>query len=169
MGSCCRNGCRIFAASVSPVLAAISYIFYLHKENGIVGQSRWTVLLVIIPPGLLIIAMLHAGSTRDMLQDKAAGRRTRALKMGLEGSQIAYQTLLLVAYLLIAIMVMIQMLDSWVFLVLLSFPLAIKNLKLMKKATMDDLEIIRSLDIRTARLVLIFSLLMMAGNIIASL
>ncbi len=159
----------MLSVSVSPVLVAISYLFYLHKKSGIVGLSLWPVLLVITPPGLLIMAMLHAGNTRDMLQDKEGGIRTRAMKMGLEGSQIAYQTLLLVAYLLITIMVMIQMLDSWVFLVLLSFPLAIKNLKLMKRATMDDLGIIRFLDTYTARLVLIFSLLMVAGNLIASL
>ena len=105
----------MLSVSVSPVLVAISYLFYLHKKSGIVGLSLWPVLLVITPPGLLIMAMLHAGNTRDMLQDKDAGIHTQAMKMGLEGSQIAYQTLLLVAYLLITIMVMIQMLDSWVF------------------------------------------------------
>jgi 1,4-dihydroxy-2-naphthoate octaprenyltransferase len=133
------------------------------------GEVLWKILLVSTPVGLLVVAILHANNTRDMLQDKDAGIHTQAMKMGLEGSQIAYQTLLLVAYLLIAIMVMIQMLDSWVFLVLLSFPLAIKNLKLMKRATMDDLGIIRFLDTHTAQLVLIFSLLMVTGNLIASL
>jgi len=132
------------------------------------GQLLWPILLVITPVGLLIVAILHANNTRDMLQDKEAGIRTQAMNMGLEGSQITYQTLLLAAYLLVAIMVMIEMLDTWVFLVLLSFPLAIKNIKLMRKATMDDLGIIRFLDTHTAQLVLLFSLLMVAGNVIAS-
>lgn len=159
----------MLSASVSPVLVAISYVFYFHKKGGIVEQLLWPVLLVIVPVGLLIMAMWHANNTRDMLQDKDAGKRTRAMDMGLEGSQIAYQTMLLAAYLLIAIMVMIQVLGNWTFLVLLSFPLAIKNIKLMKKATMDDLGIIRFLDTRTAQLVLLFTLLMVAGNVIASL
>lgn len=133
------------------------------------GELLWQSLLVITPVGLLIVAILHANNTRDMLQDKDAGIRTQAMNMGLEGAQIAYQTMLLVTYILVAIMVMIQMLDTWVFLVLLSFPLTIKNLKLMKRAIMDDLGIIRFLDTHTARLVLIFSLLMVAGNIIAAL
>lgn len=132
------------------------------------GQLLWPILLVMTPVGLLIVAILHANNTRDMLQDKEAGIRTQVMNMGLEGSQITYQTLLLAAYLLVAIMVMIEMLDTWVFLVLLSFPLAIKNIKLMRKATMDDLGIIRFLDTHTAQLVLLFSLLMVAGNIIAS-
>lgn len=132
------------------------------------GQLLWPVLLVIAPVGLLIVAILHASNTRNMLQGKVAGIRTQSLSLRLEGSQISYQTMLLVAYLLIAIMVMIQMLSNWTFLVLLSFPLASKNIKLMKKATMDDLGIIHFLDAHTAQLVLVFSLLLVVGNVIAS-
>lgn len=132
------------------------------------GELLWQTLLVSTPVGLLIVAILHANNTGDMLQDKDAGIRTQATNMGLEGSQILYQTMLLSAYLLIAIMVMMQMLDTWVFLVLLSFPLAVKNLKRMRMATIDDLGSIRFLDTHTAKLVLLFSLLMVTGNVIAS-
>ena len=128
----------------------------------------WPVLAVSTPVGLLIVAILHANNTRDMLQDKSAGIRTQAMNMGLEGSQICYQTMLLAAYLLIAIMVMMQILPTPAFLVLLSFPLAIRNIRLMKKATMDNLGIIRFLDTHTAQLVLTFSLLLVAGNVIAA-
>ncbi len=38
----------------------------------------------------------------------------------------------------------------------------------MKKATMDNLGIIRFLDTHTAQLVLTFSLLLVAGNVIAA-
>jgi 1,4-dihydroxy-2-naphthoate octaprenyltransferase len=127
----------------------------------------WSTLLVVAPAGLLIVAILHANNTRDMLQDKAAGIRTQAILLGLEGSQLYYQTMLLVAYLLIAVAVMMQILHPLSFLVLLSFPLALKNIKRMKKATFDDLVIIQLLDGTTARLVLIFSLLLVAANFIA--
>lgn len=59
------------------------------------GQLLWQTLLVITPVGLLIVAILHANNTRDMLQDKAAGIRTQAMRMGLEGAQVSYQTMLL--------------------------------------------------------------------------
>lgn len=133
------------------------------------GQLAWSVLLVTTPAGLLIVAILHANNTRDMLQDKAAGIRTQAMNLGLEGAQITYQTLLLVTYILVAILVMVNLMSPYTFLVLLSFPLAMKNIKLMKKATMEDLGIIRFLDTHTAQLVLIFSLLQVAGNVIAAL
>jgi len=103
------------------------------------------------------------------VQDNSAGIRTLAMNQGLEGAQVTYQTLLLATYLLIAILVMIKLVSPFTFLVLLSFPLAMKNIKRMKTATMDDLGIIRYLDTHTAQLVLVFSLLQVTGNVIASL
>lgn len=131
-------------------------------------QIIWTTLLVVAPAGLLIVAILHANNTRDMLQDKSAGIRTQAMNLGLEGSQVVYQTLLLVAYMIIPFAVLMNILHPIVFLVLISFPMAIKNIKLMKQAVIDDLGIIRFLDTHTAKLVLVFSLLLFAGNVIAA-
>lgn len=132
-------------------------------------QLIWSTLLVVAPTGLLIVAILHANNTRDMLQDKAAGIRTQAMNLGVEGSQVMYQTLLLVAYLLVAVAVAINVLHPLVFLVLLSFPMAIKNIKLMKKSTIDDLAIIQFLDTYTAKMVLVFSVLLATGNVIATI
>lgn len=131
------------------------------------GQLIWSTLLVVTPAGLLIVAILHANNTRDMLQDKAAGITTQAMKLGLEGSQVIYQTTLLVAYMLVAVAVWVEILHPLTFLVLLSFPLAMKNIRLMKRATLDELGIIRFLDGQTAQQVLIFSLLLAAANFVA--
>ena len=127
----------------------------------------WPILLVVTPTGLLVVAILHANNTRDMLQDKAAGIRTQAMRLGVEGSQVVYQTLLLLAYLLVAVAVWMQFLAPLSFVVLLSFPLAMRNIRLMKKATLEDLGIIRFLDTDTAKLVLIFSLLLATANFVA--
>ncbi|HHT34091.1 MAG TPA: prenyltransferase [Bacteroidales bacterium] len=127
----------------------------------------WPILLVVTPTGLLVVAILHANNTRDMLQDKAAGIRTQAMRLGVEGSQVVYQTLLLLAYLLIAVAVWMQFLAPLSFVVLLSFPLAMRNIRMMKKATLEDLGIIRFLDTDTAKLVLIFSLLLATANFVA--
>ena len=127
----------------------------------------WPILLISTPVGMLIVAILHANNTRDMIQDKEAGIKTQAMKLGLEGSQIVYQTLLLVAYLVVAIAVMMRFLHPVVFVVLVTFPLAIKNIKLMKTATVDNLAKIQFLDTYTAKLVLMFSMLLSAANFIA--
>ncbi len=130
-------------------------------------QLIWSTLLVVAPTGLLVVAILHANNTRDMLQDKAAGIRTQAMRLGVEGSQVVYQTLLLLAYLLVAVAVLLGILAPLTFVTLLSFPLAMRNIKLMKRATLEDLGIIRFLDTDTAKLVLLFSLLLAVANIVA--
>lgn len=131
-------------------------------------QLIWSSLLVVTPTGLLVVAILHANNTRDMILDKEAGIKTQAMKLGLEGSQITYQTILLSAYMFVAIAVAINVLHPISFVVLLSLPMALKNIRLMKMATMNDLGIIRFLDVKTAQLVLVFSLLLIVANIISS-
>lgn len=133
------------------------------------GQLIWPILLVVTPTGILVVAILHANNTRDMLQDKAAGIRTLAMNLGLEGSQVVYQTILILAYLIVAAAVWMSILNPLVFVVLLTFPLAMKNIRVMRSATMDDLGIIRFLDGDTAKLVLLFSLLFAIGNVVASI
>ncbi|NLD23245.1 MAG: 1,4-dihydroxy-2-naphthoate octaprenyltransferase [Bacteroidales bacterium] len=133
----------------------------------ITGQLIWTTLLVAAPTGLLVVGILHANNTRDVNQDGGAKVSTQAMKLGLEGSQIVYQTLLLVAYLLIAVLVTINLLHPITFLVLISFPLAKSNIKKMKIATERDLSSIAFLDARTSMLSLMFSLLLAIANVIA--
>ena len=133
----------------------------------ITGQLIWTTLLVAAPTGLLVVGILHANNTRDYNQDKGANILTQAMKLGLEGSQIVYQTLVFVAYLSIAILVTANLLHALTFLVLISFPLASRNIKKMKMATERDLSPIDFLDARTSMLSLMFSLLLAIANFIA--
>ncbi len=131
------------------------------------GRLIWSTLLVVAPAGLLVVAMLHARNTGDMRQDKAAGRRTQAIRLGLEGAQVTYQTMLLAAYLLVAVAVMLHLLSPLSFVVLLSFPLALLNISRMKRAVPEDPGSIRSLDVQTALLVMLFSMLLAAANFIS--
>ena len=133
------------------------------------GQLVWAVLPVSAPLGLLIVAILHANNTRDIEQDRSAGIRTLAMNQGLEGAQVTYQAFLLTAYLLVALLVMLKLMSPYTFLVLLSFPLAMKNIRQMNRATMDYPGAIQTLDARTSLLVMLFGLLQVTGNVIAAL
>ncbi len=131
------------------------------------GLLIWTILLVVAPAGLLIVAILHANNTRDMLQDKEAEIRTQAMSLGIEGSQVMYQTVLLVAYMLIAVAVMLRLLHPLAFLTLISLPFAVKNIRLMKTATIKEPGKIQFLDTHTAKLVLMFSVLLSVANFVS--
>jgi 1,4-dihydroxy-2-naphthoate octaprenyltransferase len=113
------------------------------------GRLVWPVLLVGAPSGLLLAALLHASDTAYVVQD--------------EGAQLHYQTMLLAAYLLVAIAVTLHLLHPLVFLVLVAFPSAITSIRLMKASTEGD----PSLVARTAKLVLMFNLLLSAANFIS--
>ena len=133
------------------------------------NQIIWSSLLVVAPVGLLIVGILHANNTRDLVLDKAAGIKTQAIKLGVEGSKILYQSLLLSTYILIAIIVMAELLHPLSFLVLFSLPLTLKNIKRMKRVRLDSLHKIDTLDVDTSKLVAMFSLLLILGNVIGSL
>jgi 1,4-dihydroxy-2-naphthoate octaprenyltransferase len=151
------------------IFISFSQIIALGVVYVMTTQIIWSSLLVVAPVGLLIVGILHANNTRDLVLDKAAGIQTQAIKLGIEGSKILYQSLILSTYILVAIIVMAELLHSFSFLVLLSLPLALKNIKRMKRARLDSLHEIDTLDVDTSKLVAIFSLLLIVGNVIGSL
>lgn len=151
----------IFIAFSQLIALGVAYVMTI--------QIIWASLLVAAPTGLLIVNILHANNTRDLVQDKAAGIQTQAIKLGLEGSKIFYQTLTLAAYILVAIIVMAQLLHPLSFIVLLSFPTALKGIKKMKQVRLDSLHEIETLDVATAQLVAMFSMLLVIGNVIGSI
>ena len=124
-------------------------------------------LIVSIPVGLLIVAVVYANNTRDIKKDKDANIKTEAVRLGLEGAQVTYQTLLFAAYLLIAILVSVELLHPITFLTLLSFPIANRNIKKMKMAQHNDNSHIQQLDRQTAKLLILFVVFYSAANFIA--
>ena len=132
------------------------------------SQLVWSSLLVVAPVGLLVVNILHANNTRDLVLDKKAGIKTQAIILGLDGSKILYQTLFLATYILVAIIVTFGLLHPYSFAVLLSLPIALKNIRKMKRVRLDSLHEIKTLDVDTSKMVAIFSLLLILGNVIGS-
>ena len=132
------------------------------------NQLVWSSLLVVAPAGLLVVSILHANNTRDLVLDKKAGIKTQAIILGIDGSKILYQTLLLASYILVAIIVTFHLLHPYSFAVLLSLPIALKNIRKMKQVRLNALHEIETLDVDTSKLVAIFSLLLILGNVIGS-
>lgn len=150
------------------IFISFSQLIALGVVYVMTSQIIWSSLLIAAPVGLLVVGILHANNTRDLVLDKAAGIQTQAIKLGVEGSKILYQSLLLAPYILVAIIVMAGLLHSLSFLVLLSFPIALNNIKKIKKVRLDTLHEISTLDVETSKLVGIFSVLLILGNVIGS-
>ena len=150
------------------IFISFSQLISLGVVYVMTSQIIWSSLLVAAPVGLLIVGILQANNTRDLVLDKEAGIQTQAIKLGIEGSKIFYQSLLLAPYILVAVIVMAGLLHSLSFLVLLSFPIALKNIKKMKQVRIEALHEISTLDVDTSKLVGIFSVLLILGNVIGS-
>ena len=151
------------------IFIAFSQLVALGVVYVMTNQFIWSSLLVVAPVGLLIANILHANNTRDLVLDKEAGIKTQAIKLGVEGSKILFQTLSLAPYILVAIIVKFNLLHPYSFAVLLSFPLALKGIRKMKAVNLRSLHEIKTLDVDTSKLVAIFSLLLILGNVIGSI
>ena len=151
------------------IFISFSQLIGLGVVYAMTSQLVWSSLLVVAPSGLLVVSILHANNTRDLVLDKKAGIKTQAIILGIDGSKILYQTLMLSPYILVALIVNLQLLHPYSFAVLLSFPLALKGIKKMKQVRLDSLHEIKTLDVDTSKLVAIFSLLLIVGNVIGSL
>jgi len=76
-------------------LAAVFGTYYAQAR-----AFSWDALVVAVPPGLLITAILVVNNLRDIDTDRAAGKHTMAVLLGVRGSRTEYVALLVAAYLI---------------------------------------------------------------------
>lgn len=100
-------------------LVAVLGTYYVQAEE-ITVQS----ILVALPPGLLATAILVINNLRDLPTDQKAGKRTLAVRIGRQGTQIEYLGLLVVSYLIPLLMWMFNQAPPGVILTWVSLPLA---------------------------------------------
>lgn len=136
----------------------------VYALTGIFGLRS---VCIAIPVSLLTTAILHANNTRDMPLDKEAGIRTFSMILGLKNAKIYYCLLLVGAYVLELVMIAVGFLPVWHLLILLSLPLALKNIRLIRGVKRETLQDMAHLDVATAQLTTAFSVLAVIGFIIA--
>ncbi len=139
-------------------LAAVVGTYYVQALT-----TTAQVWLAAVPVGALITAVLVVNNYRDRATDAQAHKRTLAVLLGERGARLEFLALLLVAYAAAALLA----LDSlWLLLPLLSLPIAFRLVQDVRTQTGRALN--KTLA-GTARLSLIFSILLSLGFVIASL
>ncbi|MCL2682756.1 MAG: prenyltransferase [Bacteroidales bacterium] len=139
------------------VLIVLGTFYVLTSELSV------TALFLSIPVGLITTAILHANYTRDIVHDLQAGIRTQASIVGLRNAQWEYVGLIFGAYLAIILLVVFNILPYLSLVVLLTFPIGLINVKRMFKVSKENLEPILSLDEATAKLQLLFTIVLSLG------
>jgi len=133
------------------------------------GELMWMTLILNIPVAFLVVNILHANNTRDIRDDGKANIKTQAMLLGIKGAKMQYLILAIGAYVGVILMVVFKMIHPLTLLVLLTFPIALKNIRQMQTAEIEKPEKIYNLDAQSAQLVLIFSLLFSVSNFISVL
>ncbi len=124
----------------------------------------WPVVVAAVPPGLLITAILVVNNLRDIETDAKAGKRTLAVMLGRAGTRQEYAILIVAAYLIPILLWLAFDYHLLVLLPWLTMPIASKLLgNVMQKIDGPSLNATLA---GTARLSLLFSLLLAAGIVI---
>ena len=139
-------------------LIAVVGTFYLHA-----GQLVPSAMVVAVPVGLLVTAILVVNNLRDIDSDRAAGKRTLAVLIGREATQIQFLLLVAVAYLLVGARWFLGADSTWFWLPWLTLPLAVS---ISRAVISQEGRFLNRVLRRTAMLHLIFGVLFAASLVI---
>jgi 1,4-dihydroxy-2-naphthoate octaprenyltransferase len=134
----------------------------------ITGELSPLALLVSVPIGFLVAAILHGNEWRDISEDIRSGASTLSHLLGWRRAHYLYVGLILAAYLCIGFGVMLRLLPPYTLLTLLSLPLSFSLLHRAKLGAAGQMRAIAMIDLQTARLHLVFGLLLIAGLFLAA-
>ena len=109
----------VFVFTFFGVIAVVG-TFYLQA-----GSVTGAALLASLPVAMLVTAILVVNNLRDVDTDRMAGKRTLAVRLGREATQIQYTVLVLGAYFITPLMWLAGAATAWAMLPWLTIPLAI--------------------------------------------
>lgn len=148
-----RLGIPIVFVMMGPLMVWASFL-------GVGGHGIGLPMVVAIPVGFLVAAILHANDLRDIDDDREAKIRTLTGALGYVPAYVLYGILMLAPYAIIVGLVVGGFVGTWALLSLLTLPMAIKTVQAARQPGRDRLAV---LDQHTAKVHLLFGLLLSLG------
>ena len=139
-------------------LVAVTGTYYV-QAGAISSLAVWAAA----PVGLLVVNILVVNNLRDIDTDRAAGKKTLAVRLGAGGARAEYMLLLALAYAAPPLMWLVGVSSGWVLLAWLSMPAAAAPVRLVLRQTGRALNQALA---GSARLALVYALLLAAGLIL---
>jgi 1,4-dihydroxy-2-naphthoate octaprenyltransferase len=149
------------------IVMAFAFLPTLGTSYVATGAIDWNVLFVALPVGLITDGILHSNNSRDVVIDRRAGISTMAMSMGAEQSVWLFGFEMLFPYVWVAALSMAGLLPVYTVFIFLTLPIAIGNARTMAKSLKAGVEMIADLDVKTANLQLMFSVLLTAALVAA--
>ncbi len=121
----------------------------------------WQAFVLAVPVGLLIAAILVVNNARDIDTDRRAGKRTLAVRLGRERTRVLFTVMIAVAFVTSWVPWFAGALSPWLFVTAAAAPLAVGVVQTVR--THADGPSLNEALARTAKLALVFCLLLCAG------
>ncbi|MEA2607209.1 MAG: 1,4-dihydroxy-2-naphthoate polyprenyltransferase [Chloroflexota bacterium] len=131
------------------------------------GTWSATALVLSIPVGLLVAAILHGNEWRDIREDSRAGISTLSSRIGRRWAHYGYVGLVLGAYIVLALSVIAEILPPWTMLAILSLPFLAQVLRSAELGAIGQARAIAMIDMQTARLHLAFGSMLVLGLVLS--
>ncbi len=129
----------------------------------ITGEIGWAPLIVSIPIGLLVTAILHGNEWRDISDDARFGIGTFSALIGRRWAHIVYISLLTGAYLMVVMGVLTHTLPETSLLAMLSLPFLVRAIRSSELGINGQQRAIAKIDLETAQLHAAFGILYVIG------
>ncbi len=142
------------------ILILFGFLPTIGTSYVVTGAIDWNVLWIALPVGFITDGILHANNTRDVQTDGRAGITTMAMGFGRKLSIIYYEILVLFPFVWIGVCSMAGLMPLSTIAVFITLPIAIACARTMENFKDGDIRVIADLDVRTANLQLMFSVLL---------
>lgn len=139
-------------------IVAVTGTYFVQAE-----RLEWEAFAFAVPVGLMATAILIVNNVRDMDTDRRAGKRTLAVRLGRERTRAFYVITVGLAYLVAIVMAIVW--SVWVLLPMLSVPLALGVIRLVREHV-DGPTLNEALG-KTGMVQLVFCVLLSAGILLA--
>jgi 1,4-dihydroxy-2-naphthoate octaprenyltransferase len=137
-------------------LVAVTGSYFVQRRG-----LPWQAFVLAVPVGLLIAAILVVNNARDIDTDRRAGKRTLAVRLGRERTRVLFVAMIAVAFVTSWVPWFAGALSPWLFVTAAAAPLAIGVVQTVR--THADGPSLNEALARTAKLALVFCLLLCAG------
>ena len=150
------------------ILLAYAFLPTLGTSFVAAGAVLPSVLIIALPLGLITDGILHSNNTRDMVTDARAGIKTMAMSLGTRSSAVLYGFEMIFPFVWVGVCSIAGFMPLATIVIFMTLPVAIGCAKTMMNSVEGGLHMIADLDVRTANLQLMFSLLLTASLVVAS-
>jgi 1,4-dihydroxy-2-naphthoate polyprenyltransferase len=131
------------------------------------GEWDWHALVLSLPVGLLVAAILHGNEWRDISEDARAGITTLSSRVGREWAHYGYLAMVIGAYVALGLAVAVRWLPSTTVIAVCSLPFLAQVVRSAELGATGQARAIAMIDLQTARLHFAFGALLVAGLLLA--